>query len=115
MVYDVGADPCGRAVQGVGLRLLACWDCGFESRRGLGCLYLMFVVCCQVEVSAKDRQFIQRNPTAWVSLCDLEASAMWRVRPEFGCCATRKNILTGLGDVMHIGDRWHATKRVKPK
>jgi len=27
-------DPgCGE-VQGVGLRSLACWDCGFESRRG---------------------------------------------------------------------------------
>jgi len=24
--------------QGVGLRLLVCWDCGFESRRGHGCL-----------------------------------------------------------------------------
>jgi len=28
------ADIAGRAVQGVGLRPLTCWDCGFESRRG---------------------------------------------------------------------------------
>ena len=28
------ADIVGRAVQGEGLRPLACWDCGFESRRG---------------------------------------------------------------------------------
>ena len=36
------AGPSGRAVQGVGLRLLACWDRGFESHRGHGCL-----VCCE--------------------------------------------------------------------
>jgi hypothetical protein len=30
------ADPSGHAVLGVGLWLLACWDCGFESRRGYG-------------------------------------------------------------------------------
>ena len=37
------------------LRLLACWDCGFESRRGHGCLSLVSVVCCQMRVSASDR------------------------------------------------------------
>jgi hypothetical protein len=31
-------DPGGRVVQGVGLRSLAYWDCGFESRRSHGCL-----------------------------------------------------------------------------
>jgi hypothetical protein len=31
---------------------LACWDCGFEYRRGHGCISLVSVVCCQVEVSA---------------------------------------------------------------
>jgi len=30
--------PSGRPVSGVVLRPLACWDCGFESRRGHGCL-----------------------------------------------------------------------------
>jgi hypothetical protein len=34
----VYAGPSGRAVWGVGLRPLACWDCGFESQRGDGCL-----------------------------------------------------------------------------
>jgi hypothetical protein len=29
------ADPGGSAVEGVGLRKLACWDCGFESRWGM--------------------------------------------------------------------------------
>ena len=44
--------PSGRAVQGVGLRPLACWDCGFESLRRHGCLSVLSVVRCQVEVSA---------------------------------------------------------------
>ena len=32
------ADLGGRAVQGVGLRPLACWNYGFESRQGHGCV-----------------------------------------------------------------------------
>jgi hypothetical protein len=40
----------------VGLRPLACWDCGFEFHRrgegGHGCLSVSNVVFCQVEVSA---------------------------------------------------------------
>ena len=36
----------------VGLRPLACWDCGFESHRGHGCLSCVSVVCCQEKVSA---------------------------------------------------------------
>ena len=47
------ADPSGRAVQDVGLRAFACWDCGFESRRGRGCLSPVSVGCFQVQVSAK--------------------------------------------------------------
>jgi hypothetical protein len=31
-----------------GLRPFACWDCGFESRRGHECLSLVSVVCCKV-------------------------------------------------------------------
>jgi hypothetical protein len=48
-IYD---DSSGRTVQGVGLRPLACWDCGFESYRGHGGLSVVSVVCCQVEVCA---------------------------------------------------------------
>jgi len=29
---------------------LACWDCGFESRRGQGCLSLVNVVCYQMSL-----------------------------------------------------------------
>jgi len=33
-----------------GLRALVCWDGGFESQRGQGCLFVVSVVCCQVDV-----------------------------------------------------------------
>ena len=46
------SDPSGRTVYGVGLRPPACCDCGFEFRGGHGCLFLVGVVCWQVEVSA---------------------------------------------------------------
>jgi len=34
------------------LRSLASWDCGFESRRGHGCLSVVNVMCCQEDVCA---------------------------------------------------------------
>jgi hypothetical protein len=34
-----------------------------KSRRGHGCLYLVSVVCCQVEVSATSWSLVQRSPT----------------------------------------------------
>ena len=46
------ADPSDSAVQGVGLRPFAYWDCRFESRGVHGCLSVVNIVCCQVEVSA---------------------------------------------------------------
>ena len=46
-------------VYGVGLRPLACWDCGFESRQGRGCLSVVSVVCCQGEFSAAGRSLVQ--------------------------------------------------------
>jgi hypothetical protein len=56
-------DPGGRAVLGVGLRPFACWDCGFESRRGHGCLALVNIVCFLVEVSVSGGSLAQRNRT----------------------------------------------------
>jgi len=55
--------PGGPAVQGVGLRPLAYWDCGFESLRGQGYVYPLGVLCCQVEVSATYRSLVQSRPT----------------------------------------------------
>ena len=59
-------NPSGHAVQGIGLQLLACWDCGFESCQGHECLSLLNVVCRQVEASATGRSLVQRSPTKCV-------------------------------------------------
>jgi hypothetical protein len=51
----------------------------FESRREHGYLSFMIVVCCQAEVSAMGRSFVQRSPTeCGVSECDLEISTVWK-------------------------------------
>jgi hypothetical protein len=49
------ADPSGHAVKGAFLRSLAYWDGGFESGLGHGCLSVVSVVFCQVEVSVTGR------------------------------------------------------------
>jgi len=42
-----------------------------------GCLFLVYVVCCQIEVSAKGGSLVQRGPTeCCVSECDLETSTL---------------------------------------
>jgi len=49
---SAAANPSGRAVYGIGLLPLTCWNCRFEPRRGHECSSLVFVVCYQVEISA---------------------------------------------------------------
>jgi len=71
------ADPGGRAVYGLGVRLFACWDWGFESRRGYRCLSLKNVVSCQVEFPASGFSPTRGSPTdCGVSECVLEGSTM---------------------------------------
>jgi hypothetical protein len=87
---------------------LACWDCGFESRRGHGCLSLVIVVCCQVEVSATGWSLVNRSPTdCSVSKCDREASITRRPWPTRVCEAVKKNIfrahaITSSFSVVHL-------------
>ena len=50
-------------VYGVGLRPLACWDCGFKSHRKHGWLSVVSVECFQVKVSATRWSLVQRSPT----------------------------------------------------
>jgi len=77
--------------KGVGLRPLACWDCGIESRRGHGCLSVVSVVCCQVEVFASCRSLVQRSSTGCVvSECDHESSIMRTTRPTGGLLSHEK-------------------------
>jgi len=52
----------------MGLRPLACWDCGFESRAKHGCLSLVSVVCCKAQISAMGRSLVQGSPTVYVFL-----------------------------------------------
>ena len=59
----------------MGLRPLACWDCGFESRGRHVCLSVVSVVCCQVEVCVSGWSLVQSSPTECsVSACYIEAS-----------------------------------------
>jgi hypothetical protein len=67
-VCVITTGPIYRTVSGIGLRPLACRNYGFESRRRHGCLSIVKVVCCQVEVSATARAIVQKNPTECLSL-----------------------------------------------
>jgi hypothetical protein len=86
------AGPSGRAVYCVVLRPLVCLDCGFESHRGHGCLSVVKVVCCQVEVSASG--LITRPEEScrlWcVVVCDLETSWIRRPWPTGGAVAPKE-------------------------
>jgi len=94
IIVFVVANPSGLAFSGFGLRPLVSWDRVFETRRGHGCLSLVSVVCCQVEVSASGWSLLQRTPTeCGVSECDREASIMIRAWPARGFCATEKILL----------------------
>jgi len=72
------AGPSGRAVQGVGLRPFACWECEFESHRGHGCMSLISVLKSTVPVNGLS--LAQRSPTEsmCVSECVRESSIMRR-------------------------------------
>jgi hypothetical protein len=88
------ADPSGRAIQGVGLRPLAYCDRGFETRRGHGCLSLVSVVCCQVEVSPTGWFLVQRSPTeCGVSECDRKTSKNEAALVHYGLSSHWKKIL----------------------
>jgi hypothetical protein len=69
------------------MRSLACWNCGFESRLGHGCLSLVNVLsgrglCDEPTIHPEE---IYR---LWcVVMCDLETSRMWRTWPALECCA----------------------------
>jgi hypothetical protein len=58
------------------------WVCGRSLAAGHGCLSLVSVVCCQVEVSATGWSLVQRSPTeCGVSECDRKLSTMRRPWP----------------------------------
>jgi len=81
----------GRPALGLDLRPLACWDCGFGAHRWHGCLSVVGVVCCQVEVSASGRSLVQRSSIecVCVSECDREESIMRRPWARWEAIAPR--------------------------
>ena len=89
----------------MGLRPLAGWDYGFESRREHVCLSVVIVVCCQVEVSATDRSPIQRSSTECdVTEYDLETSTMRKSRLTRAVEPRKKNICASLSvKIMSFG------------
>jgi hypothetical protein len=69
-------------------------DRGFESHRGHGCLSVVCVVCCQVEVSATDWSLVQRSPTdCGASLYVIKkprktrrlkpVTGLWKIQPQW--------------------------------
>jgi hypothetical protein len=94
----------------MGLRSLACWDRGFQFRRGNGCLSLANVVCCQVEVPASGRSLVPRSPTeCGVSEGDRETSTMRRSWPNRVCRAIKKNKMVTLNVLSIITGRLYIT------
>jgi hypothetical protein len=75
--------------QSVVLPPLACGDCGLECRRWHGCLSVVRVVFCQVQISASVWSLVQRSPTdCGVSECDREASIVGRPWTTRSPCIT---------------------------
>ena len=71
----------------MGLRPLACWDCGFESCRGHGCLSVVSVVCCFLRrADYSSRGIVQ----IVVSEYDREASDDEEALTYWGCCVMGK-------------------------
>jgi len=94
------AHPSGRAFQGVGLRPLNCWGCGFESRWVHGYLCLVIVVCCQVKVSATGRSLVQRSPTEY----EYDRRTSWkRPRPTKAVEAWRKRSMLRNVPICEVG------------
>ena len=62
------------AMKGVRSRLLACWNCGFETRWGRGCLSVVSAVCNHRSLQRADHSCRGVLPTVVCLLCDPESS-----------------------------------------
>jgi hypothetical protein len=82
------AGPSDRAVWGVCLRPLACWDCGFESHPGAWKSFCR--ECCVLSGRGLCDGLITRPEESYwlwrVVVCDLETSWMRRHWPNGGRC-----------------------------
>jgi hypothetical protein len=71
-------NPLAAGSKGMGLRLLAFRDCGFESCRCHGCLSLVSSVYCKVEFSASGRSLVQRSSTE----CGVSNLLIWSFKGQ---------------------------------
>ena len=80
--------PCGLSSGSTAAHL---WELRLQIPPMHGCLSLMNVVCCQVEVCATGRSFLQRSSTkCGVAECDLETSTTRRHRASRGVETQKK-------------------------
>jgi hypothetical protein len=87
------ADFSGRAVQGVVLRPLACWDCGFESCPGITSVSCEWSVLSSRVLCDKLITRPEESYRLWcVVVCDLETSRMTRPWPALGHSAKKKRV-----------------------
>jgi hypothetical protein len=75
---------------GVGLRPLACWDCGFESHRKHGCLSVLNVEFCQSSLRRDENSSRAGLPTVMRSCVWSRNLVNDEVWPTGGCCAKRR-------------------------
>ena len=74
------------------LRLLICWNCRFESRQEHGCISVLSVVCCQIDLCGGPIPGQEGSYRLWcVTMCGLETPKMRRPWPALGCYARQKN------------------------
>jgi hypothetical protein len=79
IIYGLSQGPRSLRRESAAARLLELW---VRIPRRHGCLSVVIVVCCQVEVSALVSSLVQRSPTECsVSECDNESSIMRRPWP----------------------------------
>ena len=81
----LNSDPGGRAVEGVGLRPLACWECGCESCRGHGTLVQRIPTDCGESECCQDASITKESwPTK--GRCTMEwtqQNRIFNIRSKF--------------------------------
>jgi hypothetical protein len=83
-INSLGADASGRAVLGEDMRAIACWNYGFEFRRGMDVCLLCCVLSgrglCDGYIPHSDESYRLR----YVTVCDPETSRMRWPWPALG-------------------------------
>jgi len=88
------ADPGGH--EALRRNCLISFIAGSNPAEGMDVLLSCLLLVVQVAAYATGRSLVQKSPTECVCLivCDPDTSAVWRLGPDVGCCATK--------------NKWHA-------